>query len=133
LGAPPLFKQKLRVWSVYGRRSWSCIAKINFRLKFFGLEGEVLPKTSSSKKKTSRWSLCFLHTSVVLNTFAVHPWYWTLFPYKVRLIVSTTTITRTQQKNHIAVKFDVGHGGPYREYDEGQIYVTIKYIDHSYC
>jgi hypothetical protein len=59
---------------------------------------------------------------VVLNTFAA----------KARLIVEATTTTTTRtEKNHIAVKFHVGHGGPHRDHDRGQICMTIKHTDHS--
>jgi hypothetical protein len=52
------------------------------------------------------------------------------FAAKSRLIIAatTTTTTRTEQKNHIAVKFDVGHGGPCRDCDGGQTScMTVKH------
>jgi hypothetical protein len=47
---------------------------------------------------------------------------------------ATTTMTmRIEQKNHIAMKFDVGHGGPCRDCDGVHVCVTVKQTVHSHC
>jgi hypothetical protein len=53
-------------------------------------------------------------------------------PFAVNTFAAmTTTTTRTEQKHHIAVKFDVGHGGPCQDHDGGHVCVTVKCTVHS--
>jgi hypothetical protein len=38
-----------------------------------------------------------------------------------------------QQQRHVAVKFDVGHGGPHQDCGGGHVCVTVKQTAHICC